>query len=882
MQFIGANELREKFLKFFESKEHLRMESFPLVPKNDNSLLLINAGMAPLKPYFTGIQTPPSKRVTTCQKCIRTGDIENVGKTSRHGTFFEMLGNFSFGDYFKNEIIPWSWEFVTQVLKLPKDKLYVTIYLEDDEAYDIWTSKTDIDPNRIFRLGKDDNFWEVGTVGPCGPCTEIHFDRGVDVAPVTNVEDFVAASDADRIVEFWNLVFIQFDKQEDGSYSPLKNKNIDTGMGLERIATIMQGVDNIFEIDTVKNILNRVSKLSGVEYGKDSNADVSLRIITDHVKAVTMLISDGVQPSNEGRGYVLRRLLRRAARHGRLLGIKGLFLKEVVDAVIENYGGSYPQLVENKEYITKIITLEEERFNETIDAGMNILSGYISELEKAGTKVLSGEKAFKLYDTYGFPIELTEEILEEKEMSVDSEEFKKEMEAQRERARSARGETSYMGSEEVPINKVKADVETEFVGYTDTVATGKVVILATDEEFVEELSEGDKGYILTDKTPFYAEMGGQIGDTGIIEGQNGSASVYNTKKNVGGKTIHYVEVKAGTIKNGDIVTLTVDKFRRRSVCKNHTATHMLQAALKEIVGSHIHQAGSYVDNERLRFDFTHFQALTAEEIEKVEDLVNEKIMEVDPVSTKLMTIDEAKASGATALFDEKYGDKVRVVAAGEFSKELCGGTHVSNVGEIGFFKIVSETGVAAGIRRIEALTGRNAIRYMEEKQRLLKEACATLKCNEKDILKKIASQGIELKEKDKEIAELKAKLTSGAEDDILNSARDISGVKVIAYGLEGVDGNALRDLADKIRSKMNSGVVILLSNGGDKVNLVAMASKDVLANGIHCGKIIKEVAAVVGGGGGGRPDMAQAGGKNPSNISKAIEVAYEVVENLVK
>ena len=882
MQFIGANDLREQFLKFFESKEHLRMESFPLVPKNDNSLLLINAGMAPLKPYFTGIQTPPSKRVTTCQKCIRTGDIENVGKTSRHGTFFEMLGNFSFGDYFKNEIIPWSWEFVTEVLKLPKEKLYVTIYLEDDEAYDIWTSKTDIDPNRIFRLGKDDNFWEVGTVGPCGPCTEIHFDRGVDVAPVTNVEDFVAASDADRIVEFWNLVFIQFDKQEDGSYAPLKNKNIDTGMGLERIATIMQGVDNIFEIDTVKNILNRVSKLSGVEYGKESNTDVSLRIITDHVKAVTMLISDGVQPSNEGRGYVLRRLLRRAARHGRLIGIKGLFLKEVVDAVIENYGGSYPQLVENKEYITKIITLEEERFNETIDAGMNILSGYIAELEEIGTKVLSGEKAFKLYDTYGFPIELTEEILEEKEMTVDSEEFKKEMEAQRERARSARGETSYMGSEEVPINKVKADVETEFIGYTDTIGTGKVVVLATDEEFVEELSEGNKGYILTDKTPFYAEMGGQIGDTGIIEGGNGTALVYNTKKNVGGKTIHYVEVKNGTIKINDVVTLKVDKVRRNSVCKNHTATHMLQAALKEIVGSHIHQAGSYVDNERLRFDFTHFQGLTIEEIEKVEDLVNEKIMEVDSVCTKLMTIDEAKASGATALFDEKYGDKVRVVSAGEFSKELCGGTHVSNVGEIGFFKIISETGVAAGIRRIEALTGKNAIRYMEEKQRLLKEACSTLKCNEKDILKKIASQGNEIKEKDKEIAELKAKLTSGAEDDILNSARDISGIKAIAYGLEGVDGNALRDLADKIRSKMSSGVVILLSNGGDKVNLVAMATKDVLANGIHCGKIIKEVAAVVGGGGGGRPDMAQAGGKNPSNISQAIEVAYEVIENLVK
>ena len=791
MKFMGANELRESFISFFESKEHLRMESFPLVPKNDNSLLLINAGMAPLKPYFTGIQKPPKTRVTTCQKCIRTGDIENVGKTSRHGTFFEMLGNFSFGDYFKNEIIPWSWEYVTQVLKLPKDKLYVTIYLEDDEAYEIWTTKTDIDPNRIFRLGKDDNFWEVGTVGPCGPCTEIHFDRGVDVAPVTNVDDFVAASDADRIVEFWNLVFIQFDKQEDGSYAPLKNKNIDTGMGLERIATIMQGVDNIFEIDTVKNILNKVSSLSGVEYGKDANSDVSLRIVTDHVKAVTMLISDGVQPSNEGRGYVLRRLLRRAARHGRLLGIKGLFLKDVVEAVVENYGGNYPILVENKDYITKIITLEEERFNETIDSGMNILNGYIKELEEAKSTVLSGEKAFKLYDTYGFPLELTEEILEEKNMTVDHEEFKKEMEAQRERARSARGETSYMGADENPINKVKAEVETEFVGYTTTEGTGKVV-------------------------------------------------------------------------------------------KNHTATHMLQAALKEVVGAHVHQAGSFVDNERLRFDFTHFQAMTAEEIQKVEDLVNDKIMEVDTVETKLMTIEEAKESGATALFDEKYGDKVRVVAAGEFSKELCGGTHVSNVGEIGLFKIVSETGVAAGIRRIEALTGRAAIKYMEEKQRLLKEACAALKCTEKDVLKKISTQGAEIKEKDKEIAELKSKLTSGALDDILNSAKDINGVKTIAYGLEGVDGNALRDLADKIRSKMGSGVVVLVSNLGDKVNLITMATKDVLDKGIHCGKIIKEVATIVGGGGGGRPDMAQAGGKKPENIPQAIEAAFQTVENLVK
>ena len=846
MKFMGANELRESFISFFESKEHLRMESFPLVPKNDKSLLLINAGMAPLKPYFTGIQKPPKSRVTTCQKCIRTGDIENVGKTSRHGTFFEMLGNFSFGDYFKNEIIPWSWEYVTEVLKLPKDKLYVTIYLEDDEAYEIWTTKTDIDPSRIFRLGKDDNFWEVGTVGPCGPCTEIHYDRGENVAPVTNVEDFVAASDADRIVEFWNLVFIQFDKQEDGSYAPLKNKNIDTGMGLERIATIMQGVDNIFEIDTVNNILNKVSALSGVEYGKDANSDVSLRIVTDHVKAVTMLISDGVQPSNEGRGYVLRRLLRRAARHGRLLGIKGLFLKEIVDAVVENYGGNYPVLVENKDYITKIITLEEERFNETIDSGMNILNGYIKELEEAKSTVLSGEKAFKLYDTYGFPLELTEEILEEKNMTVDHEEFKKEMEAQRERARSARGETSYMGADENPINKVKADVETEFVGYTSTTANGKVVVIATDEDFVDELTTGTKGYILTDKPPFYAEMGGQIGDTGMITGANGSAYVYNTKKNVGGKTVHYVEVKEGSIKLNEEVTLTVDKAIRANICKNHTATHMLQAALKEVVGSHVHQAGSFVDNERLRFDFTHFQAMTPEEIQKVEDLVNDKIME------------------------------------GEFSKELCGGTHVSNVGEIGLFKIVSETGVAAGIRRIEALTGRAAIKYMEEKQRLLKEACSALKCTEKDVLKKISSQGAELKEKDKEIAELKSKLTSGALDDILNSAKDINGVKTIAYALEGVDGNALRDLADKIRSKMGSGVVVLVSNLGDKVNLITMATKDVLDKGIHCGKIIKEVATVVGGGGGGRPDMAQAGGKKPENIEIAIETAFQTIEKLVK
>ena len=879
MKFMGTNELREAYLRFFESKEHLKLESFPLVPKNDKSLLLINAGMAPLKPYFTGLQEPPRKRITTCQKCIRTGDIENVGKTSRHGTFFEMLGNFSFGDYFKEEIIPWAWEFITETLQIPKDKLYVTIYLEDDEAFDIWCKKTDVDPNRIFRLGKDDNFWEIG-VGPCGPCTEIHYDRGEGV--ITNVDDFVKASDEDRVVEFWNLVFTQFDKDEEGNYNRLSNPNIDTGMGLERIATIMQGVDNIFEIDTVKNILNKVAELSGVKYGEDSQKDISLRIITDHVKSVTMLISDGVQPSNEGRGYVLRRLLRRAARHGRLLGIKGLFLTEIVNSVVENYGDAYPNLKENKEYIEKIVSLEEERFNETIDSGMIILNDYIEEMKEANESILKGEKAFKLYDTYGFPIELTEEILEEKGMKVDHESFKKEMEEQRQRARSARGESSYMGSDESPINKIEASINTEFVGYNNIEINSKIIVLANDNEFVNELSKGDKGYIVTDKTPFYAEMGGQVGDKGTIKTTNGEAYVYDTKKNVGGKTIHYVKVLEGSIKVNEEATLKVDLLRRNNIAKNHTATHMLHEALKQIVGKHVNQAGSYVDDERLRFDFAHFKALSDEEIEKLEDLVNRKIMEVFSVDTDLMTLEEAKDAGAMALFDDKYGDKVRVVSVGEFSKELCGGTHVHNSGEIGLFKIISEAGVAAGVRRIEAVTGINAIKYMEDKQRLLKEACSALKCSEKDVLKKIASQGAEIKEKEKEIVELKNKLASGVEDEILSSVKDVNGVKVAVFSVEGIDGNSLRDLADKVRNKLSSGVVVLFSNVGGKVNLISMATKDVLDKGVHCGKIIKEVATIVGGGGGGRPDMAQAGGKNPENIRTAIEKTYSVIESLLK
>lgn len=879
MKFMGANELREQFLNFFESKGHLKLESFPLVPRNDNSLLLINAGMAPLKPYFTGLEQPPRKRVTTCQKCIRTGDIENVGKTSRHGTFFEMLGNFSFGDYFKGEVIPWAWEFITDVLQIPKDKLYVTIYIEDDEAFEIWKEKTDIDTSRIFRLGKDDNFWEIG-VGPCGPCTEIHFDRGE--GKVETVEEFLKAADEDRIVEFWNLVFTQFDKDEDGVYTRLEHPNIDTGMGLERIATIMQGVDNIFEIDTVNNILKKVCSLTNVKYGEDKIKDVSIRIITDHVKSVAMLICDGVQPSNEGRGYVLRRLLRRAARHGRLLGANKLFLSEIVDSVIENYGEAYKELKEKENYIKKIVKLEEERFNETIDSGMDILKGYIDEAIKNNDKVLSGEKAFKLYDTYGFPLELTEEILEEKSLKVDIDGFNKEMKEQRERARNARGEHSYMGSDENPSNKISSEIITTFDGYENITLESEVLVLGDDKEFKDALTKGEKGFIVVSKTPFYAEMGGQVGDTGIIESKTGKAKVVDCKKNVGGKFIHYVEIVDGTIEKNQNVVLTVNKDRRDSICKNHTATHMLHKALKEVLGDHVNQSGSYVDDERLRFDFTHFSALSEEEIKKVQDIVNENIMKVMEVDTKEMSIDEAKRSGATCLFDEKYGDLVRVVSVGDFSKELCGGTHIKNSGEIGLINILSESGVAAGIRRIEAVTGKKAMEVIESKNSILKEIEKIFKCSEKDIIKKITAQGQQIKEREKEISDLKAKLVQGAEDDIVNSAIEIEGIKLATAHLKDLDGNSLRDLGDKVRNKLGMGVVVLASELDGKVNLIVMATKNSLDKGIHSGKIIKEVAQVVNGGGGGRPDIAQAGGKNPEKIDEALEKAKEVLEKLVK
>ncbi|MGL4730834.1 MAG: alanine--tRNA ligase [Clostridium sp.] len=880
MKNMNVNEIRESFLNFFESKNHLRMESFPLVPKNDKSLLLINAGMAPLKPYFTGIQTPPSTRVTTCQKCIRTGDIENVGKTSRHGTFFEMLGNFSFGDYFKGEIIPWAWEYITNVLEIPKDRLYVTIHLNDDEAFEIWTSKTDVDPSRIFRLDED-NFWEIG-VGPCGPSSEIHFDRNPELGEVKDSEEFMAASDNDRIVEFWNLVFTQFDKDEEGNYNPLANPNIDTGMGLERIATIMQGVDNIFEIDTMKAILDKVCEMSNKRYKENVQDDISIRIITDHVRSVTFMICDGVLPSNEGRGYVLRRLLRRAARHGRLLGIKGMFLSELCDIVIKNSKGAYKELEEKVEYIKKVIKLEEERFSETIDSGMEILISYIEELEKANEDTLKGEKVFKLYDTYGFPIELTQEILEEKHLKVDIDGFNTEMKNQRERARNARGDSNYMGNDETITNKIDKDIKTEFVGYNKLIDESEVLVIAKDDEFVSTLEKGDKGVIVTAETPFYAEMGGQVGDKGTITLNGFKAAVYDCKKNIAGKILHFVKVLEGSVNVGDKVSLSVDAIRRNKVCKNHTATHMLHEALKEILGDHVNQSGSYVDDERLRFDFTHFSAMTAEEIKKIENKLNEEIMKVYDVCTDVMTVEEAKQSGAVALFDDKYEEDVRVVSVGGFSKELCGGTHVKNAGEIGLFKILSESGVAAGIRRIEATTGEKSVEYVEEKNELLKDVSSMLKCTEKDLLNKVQGLIQELKDKEKEIQGLKNKLTSGLEDELLSEVKEINNIKTLVTTVKDVEGDGLRNLADKLRDKLQSGVVVLGSECNGKVQFVAMATKDVTSNGIHCGKIIKEAATVAGGGGGGRPDMAQAGGKLPEKLKEAIEKAKDVIESSVK
>lgn len=875
MKYLGVNEIREEFLKFFESKDHLRLPSFPLVPRNDNSLLLINSGMAPMKAYFTGQEIPPSKRVTTCQKCIRTGDIDNVGKTARHGTFFEMLGDFSFGDYFKNEIVPWSWEFVTKVLEIPEDRLYVTIYEEDDETGKIWHDVVGLPWDRIVKLGKEDNFWEHGT-GPCGPCTEIYYDRGPEYgcdSPTCGV-----GCDCDRYMEFWNLVLTQFNAEEDGTYTELAMKNVDTGMGLERMATIMQGVDSIFDVDTIKSIRDAVCAKANVEYGKDHKTDVSVRVITDHIRSVTMMTADGVLPSNEGRGYVLRRLLRRAARHGKLLGIEGEFLAELSKSVIACSGEAYPELVEKQDYIFKILSIEENSFYKTIDKGMEILKADMEEMKAVGEKVMSGEKSFRLYDTYGFPVDLTKEILAEEGMEIDEDAFTAEMKAQKERARSARAKSNYMGAAETVYNELPVELETAFAGYdVYDVANAKIVALVANEAVAETAQAGDAVAVFLDRTPFYAESGGQVGDQGVIKTETGVVKVTNCVKVVGGKIAHMGEVTEGLVQVGEMACASIDVELRMASSRNHSATHLLHKALRTVLGTHVEQAGSYVSADRLRFDFTHFAAMTADEIKEVERLVNDAIFASYDVHTDEMSIDEARNRGAMALFGEKYGEVVRVVDMGGYSIELCGGAHLKNTAQVGSFKILSENGVAAGVRRIEAVTGKEALKHYQAQEDEIKEICRLVKSTPDKLLSRLEQLLAEQKETAKELEKLKAKMAGGAADEMLSGKVEIGGVAVLAAEVKDMDGNALRTLGDQLKQKLGSGVVVLASGKDGKVNLMAMATDDVVKKGVHAGNIIKAAAAVCGGGGGGRPNMAQAGGKDASKIADALEKAKAVV-----
>ena len=879
MQYMGLNEIREKFLSFYESKGHLRLPSFPLVPQNDKSLLLINAGMAPLKPYFLGQETPPRERVTTCQKCIRTPDIESVGKTARHGTYFEMLGNFSFGDYFKHEATKWAWEFATEVMELPVDKLWVTIYLDDDEAFDIWTKEVGVSPDRIVRMGKEDNFWEIGT-GPCGPCSELHFDRGE--AAGCGKPDCKLGCDCDRYVEFWNLVFTQFDKDEDGNYNRLAKPNIDTGMGLERLACIMQGVNNIFEVDTVKNIMGKVIEIAGVNYGDDYKTDVSLRVITDHIRSTTFMISDGVQISNEGRGYVLRRLLRRAARHGKLLGIEEPFLYKVCQTVIDENANAYPELVDKADYIKKMIELEEIRFSKTINDGLSILNGHIDTLTKEGKDTLSGEDAFKLSDTYGFPIDLTVEILEEKGLKVDRDAFDKCLTEQKVRARENRlGAGDFAWKDEL-LDAIKGISNTEFVGYEGLTNDAKVLGIFYDGD-LQSAADDEVGEVmlLLDKTSFYGESGGQTGDRGTILADGVKIKVNDCKKMGDGKFVHACEIVEGIIKVGDSVKCEVCGKRRAYTEKNHSATHLLQKALRTVLGDHVEQAGSYVNNERLRFDFSHFEALTKEQITEVEKIVNESIQASYEVDCSFMPIDDAKKLGAMALFGEKYGNIVRVVKMGDYSVELCGGTHVKNTGNIGAFKILSEAGIAAGVRRIEAITGQNVINYIYEKENVIDEVSAALKAAPTEAVNKVNSLYAELKAAQAELSALKAKAAASSLDDMASDATDINGVKVIATAIDVADINTLRNMGDAMKDKIENSVGLFITSGEGKVTMLCVASKSAVEKGVHCGKIVKELSALVGGNGGGKPDSAQAGGKDASGIKAATEKIYELVKEQI-
>lgn len=876
MNPIGLNEIREKFLLFFESKNHLRMKSFPLVPQNDKSLLLINSGMAPLKPYFTGQETPPSKRATTCQKCIRTGDIENVGITARHGTFFEMLGSFSFGDYFKEVSIPWAWEFLTKVMEIPEERLFASVFYEDDEAYDIWHTKMGLPKEKIFRMGKEDNFWEVG-LGPCGPCSEIYYDRGEKYG--CNNPNCTVGCDCDRYVEVWNLVFTQFNKNEDGSYSNLEHPNIDTGMGLERIACVMQDVSSIFDVDTIMAIRDKVCEIANVKYGENSKTDVSVRIITDHIRSVTFMTADGVLPSNEGRGYVLRRLLRRATRHAKLLGIEKMILTDVCNVVIETSKDAYPELLEKRDYIFKVLSVEEKRFFDTLNQGMEIIEELVKNIQQTPNKQMSGEEAFKLYDTYGFPIELLKEILELESIGLDEVAFNVEMEKQRERARSAREQSTFMGTEGTVYDELDTNLCSEFCGYNDlSVDNLNIVGLIIGSEIVSEVNKGDEVSIILNKTPFYAESGGQAGDEGVLKTETAEVVIKNCIKVTGNKIAHIGNVAKGSITLQDKVVAIVNQSTRMDTARNHTATHLLQKSLREVLGNHVEQAGSQVSKDRLRFDFTHFQGLTQEDLRKVEDIVNDKIMAAMEIEITEETQESARKKGAMALFGEKYGDKVRVINMGNYSIELCGGTHLKNTSEVGSFKIISENGVSAGVRRIEALTGKGALNFYRQQESLIQDISSALKVSSENITKRINQNIEQVKQLKLELEKSKSSSAKNVVEDILNTVVDIKGVKFISSVVKKMEINELRELGDKIKDKLQSGVIVLASKDSENVTIIVMATDDVVKKGIHAGNIIKECIALVDGRGGGKPNMAQAGGKNSSKIDVAIQKTKEIVE----
>lgn len=881
MKWTGLNELRESYLNFFESKGHLRVKSFPLVPQNDNSLLLINAGMAPLKPYFTGQDEPPCVRMTDCQKCIRTGDIENVGKTARHGTFFEMLGNWSFGEYFKEEAIEWAWEYCTQVLEIPVERLYVSVYEEDDEALEIWNKKIGLPLDRIFKMGKEDNFWEAGIDGPCGPCSEIYYDRGEEYG--CGKPDCTVGCDCDRYMEFWNLVFTQYERHEDGTYTPLKQKNIDTGMGLERLAAMMQNVDSIFDVDTIKSVRDKVCEIAGCEYGKDNKKDISIRVITDHIRSVVFMASDGVLPSNEGRGYVMRRLLRRAVRHGKLLGINDRFIKDIIKTVVDSSKCEYEELEEKYDYISKLLENEEKNFNETIDRGMSILDEYIKDMAENGKTELDGESCFTLSDTYGFPIDLTREILEEKGLTCDENGFAECMNEQKERARKARGGSKYMGTEDTIFQTIDKTYHTEFVGYDTNELTSVIDYLATDDELVENIGCGDVAYVICSKTPFYAESGGQVGDIGSITTKTGKAEVLDTQKVVGGKFAHRIKVTEGALSTGQQAEFKVDASNRMSVMRNHSCAHLLQAALRKVLGDHVHQSGQLVDADRVRFDFSHFEAMTFEELNEVERLVNEKIFEAIDIKVEEMPINEAKKLGAMALFGEKYGDVVRVVSMGDFSVEFCGGTHLTNTSQIGMFKIISENSVAAGVRRIEGVTGKGLYNHLNKLNNIITKAAEALKIkNPSELVEKSHSLNSKVKDYEKEISKLKSRIIENEMEKMLENWKSVCGIKLMATMFTNATPDTLKSLGDRIKSFDEPVIAVFAGTGSEKGQFLAVCSKRALEMGAHAGKLIQKVAAITGGKGGGRPDMAMAGIGDKFKIDEALSMVTDFVTEMLE